>query len=249
MKRPSLMTGRALLAGIALALATLLVLLFIYPHQIIAPGALKPAHAELQQDCFACHTPLRGASATRCMTCHVPAEIGIRTTKGQPVRGVHPKVAFHAQLQSADCMACHTDHAAILLAQSKPGNFDHSLFKPDVAKQCASCHTKPEDGLHAAITSGCGQCHATSAWKPASFAHDRYFVLDANHKVACATCHIGDQFKRYTCYGCHEHQATQIIAEHAEEGVRNIEHCARCHRGGSGERVGSERGGGRRDDD
>ncbi|MGE5721906.1 MAG: cytochrome c3 family protein [Sphingomonadales bacterium] len=239
MKRPGLV------AGIAVALAILLVLLFVYPHQMIAPGALIPAHAELQQDCFACHAPLRGASSARCTTCHVPAEIGIRTTKGLPVRRSAAKPAFHAQLRDADCMACHSDHAATLLTQGRSRRFDHSLLKPAVAELCASCHAKPRDSLHAAITGGCAQCHATSGWKPASFSHDRYFRLDAHHDVACATCHTGNQFKRYTCYSCHTHQPAQIIAEHAEEGIRNIDNCVRCHRSAEGEREGGEREGGR----
>lgn len=251
MTNPGRPAGRILLAGIAAALAVLFVLLFVYPHQMIAPGPLMPAHAELEQDCFACHAPLRGASADRCVTCHVPAEIGVRTTKGQPIRHETPKVAFHAQLQDANCMACHTDHAAALLTQSKPRAFAHDLLKSAVAEQCASCHAKPTDSLHQSFASGCAQCHTTKGWAPASFAHDRYFKLDAHHNVACTTCHIGNQFNRYTCYGCHEHQPERMIAEHAEEGIRNIENCARCHRSAQGKPEGEregERGGGDRED-
>lgn len=248
MKAPGPRTKRALVAGIAIALAVLLVLLFVYPHQMIAPGTLIPAHAELQQDCFACHAPLRGASADRCVTCHVPSEIGIKTTKGQPLRSEAPKIAFHAQLQEANCMACHTDHAAVPLTSGKPKNFAHDLLKPAIATQCVSCHTKPKDSLHATITGECAQCHTTSKWTPASFAHDRYFQLDADHNVACTTCHIGNQFKRYTCYGCHEHQPARIIAEHAEEGIRDIENCVRCHRSPHGEREGEREGEGRGED-
>lgn len=229
------MKRRILLAGVALVLTAVLVLLFVYPHQMIAPGALIPAHAELQQDCFACHVPLRGASSSRCVTCHVPARIGITKTKGLPIRSSTNMPAFHAELREADCMACHTDHAAILLTRPKPRKFDHGLLKPDIAGRCASCHVKPKDDLHAKITSGCAQCHATSGWKPATFAHDRYFKLDAHHNVACVTCHKGNQFKTYTCYGCHEHQPAHIIAKHAEEGIRNVENCIRCHRSASGE--------------
>ncbi|MCB5425779.1 cytochrome c3 family protein [Altererythrobacter sp. CC-YST694] len=242
MTAPGPRTGRALLAGIAVALMVLLALLFIYPHQMIAPGPLIPAHAELEQDCFACHAPLRGASPTRCVTCHVPTEIGVKTTKGELIRSEKPKVAFHAQLQDADCMACHTDHAAALLTRNKPKSFAHDLLKPAVATQCASCHAKPKDGLHATITGQCAQCHTTNKWTPASFAHDRYFQLDADHNVACTTCHIGNQFERYTCYGCHEHQPARIIAEHAEEGIRDIENCTRCHRSPHGKIEGDRRG-------
>jgi hypothetical protein len=43
---------------------------------------------------------------------------------------------------------------------------------------------------------------------------------------------------RYTCYGCHEHQQARIIAQHRNEGIANIEKCARCHRSAKGEREG-----------
>lgn len=234
MKRPGL------LWGIAVAVAILLVLLFVYPHQMIAPGPLIPAHAALERNCFACHSPLRGASSARCMTCHVPTDIGLKTTKDVPIRRPAVKPAFHTQLKNTDCMACHSDHAGTLLTRTKSTRFEHSFLKSPIADQCGSCHAKPNDSLHATITGGCVQCHATSGWTPATFAHDRYFVLDEHHNVACATCHIGNQFKRYTCYGCHQHQPAQIAAEHAEEGIRNIENCARCHRSANEEREGGE---------
>lgn len=101
----------------------------------------------------------------------------------------------------------------------------------------------------------CAQCHSTTAWEPANFAHDRLFRLDGDHNVACATCHVGGNTARYTCYGCHEHQPAATIAEHREEGIRNIDNCVRCHRssseGGEGResgREGGERRGGGDDD-
>jgi hypothetical protein len=246
MKRPRL------LAGVATALVVLIVMLFIYPHQMIAPGALMPAHSELEQNCFACHAPLRGASSERCTTCHKPSEIGIRTANGEVIEKTTKMPAFHADLQEANCTACHTDHAKVLLTDSKLRKFDHLLLKPGIADQCIACHTKPDDGLHRPITAGCNQCHATTGWKPANFAHDRYFKLDRKHNVACVTCHTSNQFKSYTCYGCHEHQRDQLIAEHAEEGIRNITDCVQCHRSSAedgGEHGGGEREGGETDDD
>ncbi|MBK6298895.1 MAG: class III cytochrome C family protein [Sphingomonadales bacterium] len=228
MKRPGL------LAGIGLALATLLVLLFVFPHQMIAPGALIPGHARIQNDCFACHAPLRGASSTRCIVCHVPAQIGVRTTTGHLIDKVPKRPAFHAQLKELDCTACHSDHAANLFAGKRPMTFDHTLLNPAIARNCVSCHAKPKDALHAKIAGECAQCHRTSGWKPANFAHDRYFKLDGEHNVACVTCHVGNAFKGYTCFGCHAHQPAQIAALHAEEGIRDIGDCVRCHRSAKG---------------
>lgn len=53
--------------------------------------------------------------------------------------------------------------------------------------------------------------------------HSRYFSLDPPHDAACATCHLGGNHRTYTCYGCHERQPGQIVAEHREEGIRDIE--------------------------
>lgn len=84
-------------------------------------------------------------------------------------------------------------------------------------------------------------CHTTSGWKPAHFAHDRLFRLDRDHNVACTTCHVGGNTRRYTCYGCHEHKPAATLAEHREEGVRGtIDNCARCHRSAEGEREGKD---------
>ena len=69
--------------------ANLLVLAFIYPHLMVGPGARASGHAELTTDCFACHTPLRNATADRCIVCHALPDIGLRTTKGAAI--VHAK--------------------------------------------------------------------------------------------------------------------------------------------------------------
>jgi len=213
------MKPRLILAGVVSALLAVIATLFVYPHQMIAPGALMPAHAELQQNCFACHAPLQGVSSARCITCHKPSQIGLTTTKGQPVRRPFGTPVFHAQLREAYCTGCHTDHAEVPLTRGRLTRFDHSLLKPGMAGQCASCHARPRNQLHMAVTTECKQCHSTKAWKPATFAHNRYFRLDANHNVACVTCHTGNRFAAYTCYGCHEHQEQQLIREHAEEGI------------------------------
>ena len=72
------MKGRWILAIIAANLVVLVGLAFAYPHLMVSPGALVPAHAALATDCFACHAPLRGASAERCVACHALPDIGLR---------------------------------------------------------------------------------------------------------------------------------------------------------------------------
>jgi hypothetical protein len=234
---------------IALILCGLIAAAFVWPRQMVAPGPLIPAHAHLAKDCFACHAPLRGASAERCIACHKITDIGVRTTKGVALDPGNRRVAFHQFLSQPDCMACHSDHSGPALVKTQRQSFAHELLRPAVRGQCATCHMAPATALHAKAGSNCAQCHTQKGWKPATFDHARLFALTGPHNASCVTCHIGGNFNRYTCFACHEHQPDQIRARHAREGITNIENCARCHRSGSGEGEGGERGGNGRDND
>ena len=273
------MKGRWILAIIAANLVVLAGLAFAYPHLMVSPGALAPAHAALATDCFACHTPLRGASAERCVTCHALPDIGLRTTKGAPMPKPTVKASFHQQLIVQDCVACHSDHEGPKLAQHerkpfshellrvdvrerceschaaprneihhdlkvscgqchkpeawKPAGFDHTLLPTAQLNHCESCHKAPTDTIHRQIQGNCAQCHKPQAWKPASFEHDKLFLLDGDHNATCVTCHVGNDYSRYTCFGCHEHTPSNIRAKHEKEGIRNFENCVACHRSAS----------------
>lgn len=208
-----------------------------------APIAARPGHAafhqQLQQgDCMACHAEHQGASPlpgsrkpfshamlrseTRdaCVACH-----------RAPANDVH-------RLRELECAQCH-DPAAW-----KPARFDHAALTPDRLARCETCHKSPADALHRPMTGGCSRCHAPRAWKPATFDHAKFFVLDGDHDAACATCHVGNDDGRYTCYGCHEHTPSNIRSKHEREGISNFSNCVACHRssreGGEG---GGERGG------
>jgi hypothetical protein len=145
------------------------------------------------------------------------------------------RVAFHQELIEQQCMTCHTDHPGPALTRRATAIFSHALLRPATARQCQSCHTAPADPLHRQITGNCVQCHTQSAWKPATFAHDRYFVLDRAHNASCATCHVNNNYTRYTCYGCHAHSESSIARKHTEEGIRDFTNCVRCHRSASGD--------------
>ncbi len=229
---------------IVAALGVVIGLTFAVPQLMVAPGPLIPAHAAIATDCFACHVPFRGVSADRCVTCHKVADIGIRTTKGAPVKREGDAIPFHQSLIEPNCLACHSDHSGPRLVKASRPAFAHDLLKPDVRTQCATCHRAPATPLHVQAGKDCASCHNSTAWKPTSFDHSRFFALAGPHNVACATCHTGGNFARYTCFGCHEHQPDQIRARHVEEGIRNIENCARCHRSGSGEGGDGRKGGG-----
>lgn len=232
---------------IAVNLCALILLAFTRPHLMVAPGPLIPAHSAITRDCFACHVGFKGVSADRCTACHKIADIGVRTTRGVAIAASGRDIRFHQLLAQPDCMACHTGHSGSQLVKTARTGFDHDLLRPELRGQCAACHRAPPTAFHAQAGSNCAQCHSQKSWKAVSFDHTRFFALTGPHDTSCASCHVGGNLSRYTCYSCHEHQPDRIRAKHAEEGIRDIENCARCHRSASGE--GGKREGGRRDDD
>jgi len=190
------------------------------PDLWINPGSLLKGHAKIEGDCFKCHTVLLGPSNAKCIACHKPSEIGAKKKE---------RVPFHQSLREQSCTACHTEHLGPD-AKTATREFDHDLLDASVKAACRQCHEKPNDTLHRSVVANCGTCHATRAWKPATFDHARYFRFDRDHPPDCKTCHPDGDYKRYTCYGCHEHSEAKVRREHLEEGIRDFQNCVRCHR-------------------
>jgi hypothetical protein len=138
----------------------------------------------------------------------------------------HARPTTSSIASSATTAACHSQE------QWKPATFSHASLAPADLKQCEGCHQAPTDNLHNGIKGECGQCHSQEQWKPATFDHAKYFRFDRHHETECATCHPRNDFKQYTCYGCHEHSRGKIREEHLEEGIRDYENCVECHRSG-----------------
>jgi hypothetical protein len=136
---------------------------------------------------------------------------------------------FHQKLRSEDCIACHSDHAGVKRFRQQ-GRFDHALLQAGSREACQDCHQSPTDSLHRQITDSCGRCHGQEKWVPATFDHRQYFELDRDHNDRCVTCHVRNDYSRYTCFGCHEHTPDNIRRKHVKEGIRNYDDCVECHR-------------------
>ena len=235
------------------ALAATLVLaaglILVSPHRSLSPGQLTRGHAAFAGDCLSCHTPLRGVPALKCIACHPLDSIGIAGRSMARPGNARPALAgMHTGFRNVDCLDCHTDHAG-LDPKGATRAFAHENLSASLLARCAGCHegNRPADALHRQVASDCASCHTTRAWTPASFEHDKLFLLDSDHNVACKTCHTeATTFRQYTCYGCHEHTPTRIAAEHREEGIGDLRDCVRCHRPAAGE-GGEGREGGRED--
>jgi hypothetical protein len=231
---------------IAVNLGVIVVLLILYPHLMIAPGKLIPAHAHLSTDCLSCHTPFHGATSERCISCHTPSDIGRLSTTGQLISKPLTAVLFHQKLIAQNCVGCHSDHSGVRRFRME-GRFNHALLQDESRKQCQSCHKSPVDQLHQQITGNCAQCHGMERWAPATFEHNKYFVLDRDHTTSCVTCHVRNDYTNYTCYGCHAHSPASIRNEHLEEGIRNFKNCVECHRSANEDDISNVNGGGRKD--
>lgn len=234
------MKGRWLWIVIWANLCVLVTLAFVYPHLMISPGPLIPDHAALSTDCFACHAPLRGATAERCIVCHAVADIGLRTTLGAPVPARNAeaaplKLSFHQELTELDCMACHSDHAGPLLNQRNRKPFSHALLQLARRERCDSCHTPPSNDRHQQLLVGCAQCHTTAGWKPASFDHA---ALPKAELSRCQSCHQAptDTLHRQISGGCGQCHAPKAwkpaTFEHTKYFLLDRHHnrsCVTCH--------------------
>jgi hypothetical protein len=222
---------RWLLALISATLLVLLALALVDPQRMLSPGSLMRGHAELEQDCFACHAPWRGATAQRCVRCHALPDIGLRTTRGVPIPHRLLKVSFHQELIEQDCIACHGDHQGLTRPSRRP--FSHALLRATVRERCENCHGAPADGLHRDLAATCGRCHKSEQWKPATFDHQ---LLAKAAQQRCEGCHKApaDNVHRdlaATCGRCHQPEhwkpATfdhQLLAKAAQQ------RCEGCHK-------------------
>ncbi|NOU48332.1 MAG: class III cytochrome C family protein [Bacteroidales bacterium] len=186
------------------------------------------------QKCSACHTDHKGinpenqykgfdhslldkTTMNRCGNCH-----------SSPADSLHTRF-------TVECSKCHTTGG-----WKSGAGFDHNLLQLVEMNNCKSCHKQPNDSFHGTFDEACSTCHSTNKWVPATFEHSSYFILDNDHNVACNICHTNKEFGKYTCYGCHEHTPDNIMKEHDEEGIADLNDCVRCHKSADEDDVKSE---------
>ena len=196
-------------------------------------------HKNLQnQDCISCHSDHKGLNSklsskkfnhilldennrNQCISCHS-----------------QPKNKLHSQVTNS-CVSCHST-----TSWTTSISFNHDNIKGAIRTNCLACHQSPKDDLHRnKTTNNCISCHSLNQWKPSTFNHNNAFALDRNHNTDCIICHTNNDFKTYTCFGCHEHTLNSIRREHVEEGISNFDNCVKCHRSGNEDDIRSNENG------
>ncbi len=190
------------------------------------------SHAEFENDCLFCHSPWRGSSDKRCLTCHTAISLEVRS-----------QTELHGRLGSASpCSQCHPEHqgrqAEIANVSLETYPHDQTRFKlsgshsdiacadchPDnhyrlTAVTCQSCH--PEPDVHAGkYGADCERCHAMPhddgflavAWTPVTLDHAIFPLADGHASANCEQCHPTPQFQQTVreCAACHAEPASHL---------------------------------------
>jgi len=177
------------------------------------PGTLSEAHAFLDHNCSACHTPLKGAEATNCIVCHANDDDILQR---QPT-------AFHADV--GNCQACHSEHRGRHAEMTK---MDHSALATIGRKQLQE--SASTDSEAAALLAWIKKSGPGGARPPHSdFVHPD---LTTNERMLnCATCHQSDDrhFALFgnDCSSCHE--STRWTLPEFRHPSASSKDCAQCH--------------------
>ena len=206
----------------------------------VSPGPLSARHASLAQRCSACHTPVRGADAAKCIGCHASATALLAR---QPT-------AFHADI--ATCTPCHVEHRGSTI---RPSTMDHealariglTLLQRDeqnpssrrvlvwvraheegsgdplhplvsareAGLACATCHGT-KDRHQQLFGADCATCHATTAWVIPGYQHP------SPKSVECAQCHRAPP----SHYMEHFRMVSQPAAR---QPTARVDQCSVCH--------------------
>jgi len=219
-------------------------------QHMVVPGELSQAHAFLENNCAACHTPVKGVEAKNCIVCHAGNKAVLQR---QPT-------AFHANITA--CAACHLEHQGRIPSTTK---MDHVALthiglkqvknespqaQSDVAQiklwleqkrndpHPANAHLRPEEALlncaachqtkdrHVGLFgTDCASCHATSKWTVPEFRHP------STASQSCAQCHQAPP----SHYMEHFNMISKKVAQQGDSQVAGccgpvqVNQCYRCH--------------------
>lgn len=177
--------------------------------------------------CEDCHTQGNFAEgSTDCVTCHVEMD--------------HDFTSAHMDFYGVNCLACHDGtanmaefaHDTYVLDGAHAGAECASCHQNQVfqgtSQVCSDCHIAEKDKVM--FGAACNRCHTTTAWKPAYLLLHTFDIRHGSDDVvACETCHQ-QYYTEITCYGCHDHQPVETIAEHFAVGeYGDLSDCASCH--------------------
>ena len=183
------------------------------------------------------HFPLTGKHATAaCSSCHAN---NVFKGTATACNSCHSNKNPHSSLLGTNCGSCHTTGGWL------PATFNHNLsaFKltgAHVQASCTNCHAnnvykgtptscyschQSDDHHNGQFGTGCGTCHSTNAWQPATFDHNlsSFKLTGAHVQASCTSCHANNVYKGTptNCYSCH-----QSDDHHNGQYGTN---CASCH--------------------
>ncbi|MCB1120330.1 MAG: hypothetical protein KJT03_02175 [Verrucomicrobiae bacterium] len=177
------------------------------------PGELVAAHAFLDHNCMACHTPVKGVEAINCITCHANEETLLNR---QPT-------SFHADISS--CKECHIDHRG---REANISVMDHGAISEIGLRQLSNSSelTEVEVNQIARLKQWLDQ-DGKSVTSITSNPHLSQGELALN----CATCHQNEDrhlgLFGSNCSVCHETKKW-TIPEFKHPPASSMD-CAQCH--------------------
>ncbi len=222
---------------------TFLFLFSINVYTQISPGDLASPHSKLEgvSNCTKCHDLGKKVSPAKCLECHKEIKNLINNGKGyhassevkskecmqchkdhhgknfklfrfDPNTFDHKKTTFeltgkHTGMKCTDC------HQAKYLSDSKYKNKKDTYL--GLGTKCVNCH---EDYHQKTLSSDCGSCHSTKAFKPVEkFDHNKT-------KYKLTGKHIGVE-----CFKCHTKETKNDKASQQFTGL-DFDNCSPCHK-------------------
>lgn len=181
------------------------------------PGALSKAHAFLEDDCSACHTPNKGVEAANCITCHANNKELLAL----------PATAFHANVSM--CAPCHVEHQG---ANHRPKAMDHEALAKSGLRELALAENGTDAKRAHAQLAAWIRRHAAD--DPADEQHPRVSRLEAT--LDCNSCHanVGQRQTMHAermgenCASCHSTKQW-TIPTFVHPSPRSTD-CVQCHR-------------------